>query len=143
MFICACFIITVLFYIIIGYFQINTILIGIKDSVFSIAQNAIIAYDKEALPLDTYKLDKEKLKYIMQELLYKNHIEGKSKIQDIQIKELSLIQNKMQCIVHTKGRIEDTFLHVKLEITFMPIINIGSISTVTIHEDVKLALMKY
>ena len=102
-----------------------------------------MAYDKEFLPFDIYKVDKEKLKDIMQSLLYKNHIEGKSKIQDIQVKELSLIHNKMQCIVHTKGTIEDAFLHVKLEITFIPIINTGNSSTVTIHEDVKLALMKY
>lgn len=140
---CSIFCILILFVALVSYFQINTVLLGVKDSVFSISQNAIIAYNQENLPYDVYDIDMEKLGHIMQDLLYKNHMDGKSKVQAIDIKELYLITNKEECIIHTDGGFEDTILHVKLEVSFVPIINMSEVKSLEIHEDVKLALMKY
>lgn len=133
----------ILFSVIVSYFQINTVLLGVKDSMFSISQNAIIAYNMENLAYDVYDIDIEKLRTIINEMLLKNHIEGKSKIENIEIKELYLISNKNECIYHTNGKFEDAILHVILKVNFIPVINIGTINEFTIHEDVKLSLMKY
>lgn len=140
---CSIFCILILFVALISYFQINTVLLGVKDSIFSISQNAIIAYNKQNLPYDVYDIDMEKLRNIMKELLYKNHMEGKSKIQSIELKELYLVTNKEECVIHTNGKFKDTILHVKLEVSFVPIINTSDMKSMVIHEDVKLALMKY
>ena len=140
---CCIFCVLILFVALISYFQVYSVLLGIKDSIFTISQNAIIAYNKEKLPYDVYDIDIENLRNIMQTLLYKNHIEGKNKIQSINIKELYLITNKEECITHTNGNFKDTILHVKLEAQFIPIINTSDIRTLVIHEDIKLALMRY
>lgn len=143
LFVCGMFCILFLFISLVSYFQINSILTGVKDSIFTISQNAIMAYNKEYLPYDVYDINMEQLGKIMNELLYKNHIEGKNKIQKIDTKELYLITNVDECVVHTNGKFNNTILHIKLEITFVPIIKTSSEKTIIIHEDVKLALMKY
>jgi len=140
---CIIFCILILFVSLISYFQINTVLTGVKDSIFGISQNAVIAYDKEDLPYDVYNIDMKKLRDIMQELLYKNHIKGKNKIESIEIEEMYLISNENECLAHTNGKVQDTILHVNLEVSFMPIINIGNVAKLSIHEDIKLSLMKY
>lgn len=143
LFMCIFMCMLILFLVLVSYFQINTVLTGIKDSIFTISQNAIIAYNKEFLVYDVYEMDIEKLKTIINELLYKNHIVEKNKIENIEIKEIYLISNKQEVISHTEGRVVDTVLHIKIQITFKPIISYKNNKTYIIHEDIKLSLMKY
>ncbi|MBR5227725.1 MAG: hypothetical protein IKV94_03715 [Clostridia bacterium] len=127
--------------IVIMGFQINTQITGIKDSLFYLSQNAILAYNTNHLAYDKYSVDYDKLYSICKELIIKNHLNGKNKVNNISIKELKVITSKEECIYHTKGVYNLPILHVVLELEFNNILNEKHV--VSIHEDVKMALMDY
>lgn len=126
------------------YFQINNMLTDLKYNLFYICQNAILAYGDE-LNLDVYKIDSQTLKSTICDLLVKNYIETRKDISYITVEELQLFVNKDDCINHTKGQYEEPYVHIVVNVGFIPVIKIGDVDKkkVTIHQDVKLSLMKY
>lgn len=130
-----------LFVVIIEYFQINNVFADIKSSLFYISQNAIMAYDK-TLPFDMYNVDNNRLKEIMERLLKENHITGKNKVKNIEMKEIKVILEPVVCYEHT-GKYEEPVLHVVLKVEVEPVVNIIGKKSFEVHDDIKLALMKY
>jgi len=126
------------------YFQISNMLSDLKYNLFYICQNAVLAYDNE-LNLDIYTMDVQVLKNTVYSLLTKNYMQTRKDIKNIWINELTLLCRAEECINHTLGYYEEPFIHIVVEVEFTPIIKIGDVDKrrVTIHQDVKLSLMKY
>ena len=126
------------------YFQISNMLSDLKYNLFYICQNAVLAYDNE-LNLDIYTMDVQVLKNTVYSLLSKNYMQTRKDIKNIWINELTLLSSAEECINHTPGYYEEPFIHIVVEVEFIPIIKIGDVDKrrVTIHQDVKLSLMKY
>ena len=131
----------ILVVLIILSFQINTQIVGIKDSVFYMGQNAILACDLSKLAYDKYVIDYNKLYSMCNELIIKNHLEEKNKVNNISIQELKVITSKEECIYHSNGVYDLPILHIVLNINFNTILN--NEYSVSIHEDVKMSLMEY
>lgn len=126
------------------YFQISNMLSDLKYNLFYICQNAVLAYDNE-LNLDIYTMDVQVLKNTVYSLLSKNYMQTRKDIKNIWINELTLLSSAEECINHASGYYEEPFIHIVVEVEFIPIIKIGDVDKrrVTIHQDVKLSLMKY
>lgn len=128
----------------IQYFQINNTLTDIRSNLFYICQNAIVAFSDE-LDFEVYNIDTQKLKSVVSEILTNNYINNRTDITAINIEELYLITNESECLRHTDGSYSIPFIHIVISVEFNPVIKINNISKrkISIHQDVKLALMVY
>lgn len=139
-------IIVILFAFCIMYVQITSTIINIKNDLYSISQNGIVANDEEGLALNIYTAESNQLKNYIGNVLNKNYIKTGSSIKSINIEECTYIIKKEEVSKHTNGRYIDPIIHIKIKASFSPIIKINNISktiTIIIHEDVKATLMKY
>lgn len=128
--------------VLVQYFQINNTLSDIKNSMFYICQNALLSYDNN-LSLEEYNVSNLRLKKVIEQLINRNFLDKKSNIKSIDIKEIYVLTNENECIAHN-NRFSVPFVHLVLEISFEPIINLqNKMYSFTIHEDVKVALMQY
>lgn len=128
----------------IQYFQINNMLDDIKYNLFYICQNSILAYSDE-LELDVYNMDSQLLRKTIHSLLNQNYIKTRKDINSIEIKELALLSSKTECVNHSNGQYEDPFVHIVIDIEFKSVIKLSdtNIRKISLHQDVKLSLMKY
>lgn len=142
----AIFIILILFAFCINYVQLTSTIMNIKNDLYNIAQNGIIANNKEDLALNSYKADETRMKGYIQNVLSKNYIRDNGYIKRIIIEECNAILDKENVVKHTNGRYDETIIHLKIGIVFKPIIKMKGIYNeiyVNIHEDVKSTLLQY
>lgn len=136
-------ILTWLLVIMVQYFLINNTLSDIRVNLFYIVQNALMAYSSE-LNLDVYNISSSTLSEIIVELINKNHVENNKNIKKINIQEIGLCDGMGQCFEHTDSNMNVPYIHIKLKVDFLPIINLRNINlSYGIHEDIKLSLMEY
>lgn len=142
----AMIVIVIIFAFSISYVQITSTILNIKNDLYGIAQNGIIANNKTELALNSYVVDKSQMKKYIQDILQKNYIRSNGYIKNIQVEECNMILDKNEVISHTKGRYDETIIHSNIKITFVPVFKIRGFEkevSINIHEDVKAMLMQY
>lgn len=142
----ASLIILILFASCINYVQLTSTIMNIKNDLYNIAQNGIIANDKENLALNNYETDEKTMKQYVQTILVNNYLRANGNIKKIEIEECSIFLDKEDIKKHTNNRYYETIIHLTIKIVFKPIIKIRGISdeiSIKIHEDVKSTLLQY
>ena len=142
----AMIVIVIIFVFSISYVQITSTILNIKNDLYNITQNGIIANNKIELALNSYVADNTRMKNYIQDILERNYIRSKGYIMSVQVVECNTIYNKSEIISHTKGRYDEAIIHLRVKIGFIPIIKIrgfGEEFSIHIHEDVKTALLQY
>lgn len=142
----AMIVIVIIFAFSISYVQITSTILNIKNDLYSIAQNGIVANNKTELALNNYIVDNTQMKEYIQHILERNYIRSKGYITSVQVVECNTIQNKNEIISHTKDRYDEAIIHLRVKIDFIPIIKIRGFRkeiSINIHEDVKAALLQY
>lgn len=130
----------------ISYIQITSTVMNIKNDLYNIVQNGIIANDKTELALNSYIGDKNQMIAYIQNLLQKNYMKSNSYIKDIRIEECDMLLDKNDILKHTNGRYDNAIIHLKIKVKFVPVIKIKNVAdevTIQIHEDVKIMLLQY
>lgn len=138
--------IIILFAFCIMYVQMSSTILNIKNDLYSIIQNGIIANDKEELAVENYTAKENMLRQYIGVILDNNYIKEGSSIKSITIEECNYIIDKNAIKLHTSDRYRDPIIHIRIQIKFTPIIKIQNILekiTITVHEDVKATLMNY
>lgn len=142
----AMIVVIIIFAFSISYVQITSTILNIKNDLYNIAQNGIIANNKTDLALNSYVADKSQMKKYIQDILQKNYIRSSGYIKDIKVEECNIFLDKNEVISHTKGRYDETIIHLNVKITFVSILKIRGFEnevSINIHEDVKATLMQY
>lgn len=105
--------------------QINSLIYPIKQDIYYIAQNAILAMDAEELSYYKYEIDNNKLEYLIKSLISKNY-------SNVKIDELNY-------------NIETNYLNIKLDVVIQPLLFkkiIGENINIKIEEKIKVKLME-
>lgn len=142
----AMIVIVIIFVFSISYVQITSTILNIKNDLYNIAQNGIVANNKTELALNNYIVENTQMKNYIQDILEKSYIRSNGYITSVQVVECNIIQNKSEIISHTKGRYDKTIIHLTIKMDFIPIIKIRGFReevSIYIHEDVKAVLLQY
>ncbi len=119
------FIIIYTFSFIIINIQINSLIYPIKQDIYYIAQNAILAMDAEELSYYKYEIDNNKLEYLIESLISKNY-------NNVKIDELYYNN-------------ETNYLNIKLDVVIQPLLFkkiIGENINIKIEENIRVKLME-
>lgn len=127
-------IIIMIIVIVAGFFvtyQLNIIISSVKKDLFYISNNALVAMDFTELSYGVYKINMDRTKEIMEELLNKNKHIG---INKVTIKEIELMY-----------KLGEPHILSKIQVDFTPVINIGNKTSYTfeLQENVAISLLQY
>ena len=115
-------------------YQINVIVRSIRNDLFYISNNVIVAMDKEELFLANYMINNENARMIIQDLMNKNHVREGGYIKAIKV---------VDAYFNTKNKVPS--MYVEIKVTFKPLIKIGNKSEYefTMKENAMISLLQY